>query len=435
MTNNPLKTFIFACGCAPCRSLTALIEDAGARLLISPKNTGRMCEFAVIAAAGTGGLTEHEVVQGRRAYAEHLGVQLTGPTQNASTAAHITWSLQPPGPGDLPRVPLGRARPSKRGDRFFLLLDGAPIGSADAPRPRELRDCDATGAELVNGIEIAWEAGIEQVLLDLDKLSVETEVSETAQYIDNPAPSSRSVYRYETRSSVSERDDDAFEVRIYYLHEDNPHIDADDSWWGHTSMVVRREDEAGSVKWNDDKDPARGGVFTFRKAQWHLRPDDYSARNREEEEIEGRTDLSRTEKNQQIKARRGQGVFRTRVLKCEPSCRLTGVKDPGHLKASHIQPWAESNDADRLNGNNGLMLAPHVDHLFDRADISFENDGTLLVLNEEIRSLLKCWGIKTDNSSARVRAFREAQWGFLETHREKFRARQGKDCLIMAADE
>jgi hypothetical protein len=423
MPNISLRAFIEGCGCAPCRALTSLVNDAGAPLRISTKNTGRMCEFAVVAAAGLDGLTAREVVQGRRAYAEHLGVQMEGPTQNDSRPNHIGEALKPrlPGTDDKPHIDLGRATPSARDGRFFLLLDGIPIGPTIAPRPRPIEGTAADDAILVKGIEIAWEAGIEQVPLDLDRLDIDldTEVSKTAQYIDLPASGSRPIYRYETTSSIVQQEDGSFDVRIHYAHENNLHIEVGDSWWGFTSIVVRKGDDVGSAKWNDNADPARGRVFTFRKAQWHVRLEDLLERDRDEVEIEQRTDLTVTEKYQLIKARRGQGQFRKGVLEREPSCRLTGVDDPRHLKASHIQPWAASTNLDRLDANNGLMLSPHIDHLFDKADISFNDDGTLLA-SSDIRRLLRQWGVEPDNLTTLARPFMPEQIRFLEKHRERF---------------
>jgi hypothetical protein len=77
-------------------------------------------------------------------------------------------------------------------------------------------------------------------------------------------------------------------------------------------------------------------------------------------------DVSPTFREQLVKARRGQGVFRSSVLLAETACRVTGVSDPRHLRASHIKPWRDSNNAERLSGANGLLLSPHIDHLFDQ---------------------------------------------------------------------
>lgn len=77
-----------------------------------------------------------------------------------------------------------------------------------------------------------------------------------------------------------------------------------------------------------------------------------------------------------LKARRGQGIFRERVFGKELSCRITGVTDRSLLIASHIKPWRFcSNTAERLDGENGLLLSPNADLLFDRGLLTFEDDG------------------------------------------------------------
>lgn len=90
--------------------------------------------------------------------------------------------------------------------------------------------------------------------------------------------------------------------------------------------------------------------------------------------------LAPTEREQLMRARRGQGLFRKRVLGVEAVCRVTGIDKPSLLIASHIKPWrACSTASERLDGYNGLMLAPHADFLFDRGLLGFEDDGRLLL--------------------------------------------------------
>lgn len=89
--------------------------------------------------------------------------------------------------------------------------------------------------------------------------------------------------------------------------------------------------------------------------------------------------LDRTIREQLTRARRGQGVFRSRVLAVEPICRVTGLDKPNLLIASHVKPWRACGTAqERLDGFNGLMLAPHADFLFDRGLLGFEDDGRVL---------------------------------------------------------
>ncbi|WP_343226771.1 HNH endonuclease [Rhizobium rosettiformans] len=95
-----------------------------------------------------------------------------------------------------------------------------------------------------------------------------------------------------------------------------------------------------------------------------------------ERNIQRDMSLDETVREQLVRARRGQGLFRKRVLDFEPVCRITGLATPNLLIASHIKPWrACGTAAERLDGANGLMLAPHADFLFDRGLLGFESDG------------------------------------------------------------
>lgn len=87
-----------------------------------------------------------------------------------------------------------------------------------------------------------------------------------------------------------------------------------------------------------------------------------------------------TERKALVAARRGQGLFRQRVLQYWTGrCAVTGCALSPLLVASHIKPWRDSSDSERLDGFNGLLLTPNLDRLFDRYLISFDADGTLLV--------------------------------------------------------
>ncbi len=97
------------------------------------------------------------------------------------------------------------------------------------------------------------------------------------------------------------------------------------------------------------------------------------------------------EQEQLIMARRGQGVFRHNVRLVEKKCRVTSVEDSRHLIASHIKPWKVAQDEEKISQNNGLLLSPHVDHLFDGGLISFENSGKLLVSQSLSRDVLNKW--------------------------------------------
>jgi len=98
-----------------------------------------------------------------------------------------------------------------------------------------------------------------------------------------------------------------------------------------------------------------------------------------------------TEQATIIQARIGQQKFRQALMKKWQGCPVTGCKTLSVLRASHIKPWSQSSDAERLDPNNGLLLTPNLDVLFDRRLISFDESGTMLcsyLLSTKERKLL-----------------------------------------------
>ena len=90
-------------------------------------------------------------------------------------------------------------------------------------------------------------------------------------------------------------------------------------------------------------------------------------------------DITETEREQVIKSRIGQSAFKKALLAMEEKCRLCGVSDERFLVASHIKPWSQSNNQERLDVNNGLLLCPNHDSLFDKGFISFDVDGMITI--------------------------------------------------------
>lgn len=122
-----------------------------------------------------------------------------------------------------------------------------------------------------------------------------------------------------------------------------------------------------------------------------------------------------TEGQRLVIARVGQDIFRARLISYwRGRCPLTGITDPELLRASHIIPWSEcESDEERLNVHNGLLLSALWDAAFDRALVSFTDEGTPLFserLTADALSALR-WEGKLDlNDEHRVR---------LAQHRER----------------
>lgn len=88
-----------------------------------------------------------------------------------------------------------------------------------------------------------------------------------------------------------------------------------------------------------------------------------------------------TEAERLVVQRVGQDIFRDNLIDYwQGRCAVTGLDVVKLLRASHIKPWADCDtDAERLDVFNGLLLAPHLDALFDGGWITFDDGGELLV--------------------------------------------------------
>jgi hypothetical protein len=135
----------------------------------------------------------------------------------------------------------------------------------------------------------------------------------------------------------------------------------------------------------------------------------------EAEEVLNNPALTTTERHVLARARLGQGIFKEAVRNFEPACRLTGLTDSRHLIASHMKPWRSSNNVERLDGHNGLLLSPHVDNLFDRGLITFAKSGNVIAspnLNPEVP---RRWNLNLDQTG---RHFNKNQIPYLEYHQD-----------------
>ena len=134
-----------------------------------------------------------------------------------------------------------------------------------------------------------------------------------------------------------------------------------------------------------------------------------------EKDIIQRVNIGPLEKENLVKSRRGQGIFKTNVKMIEKECRVTKLQDRDFLIASHIKPWKDSNDLEKIDGNNGLLLSPHVDKLFDSGLISFADDGEMLLSSKLNVEVLNIWGI---NKELNAGTFSAEQRTYLNFHRQ-----------------
>jgi putative restriction endonuclease len=135
-----------------------------------------------------------------------------------------------------------------------------------------------------------------------------------------------------------------------------------------------------------------------------------------EQDLLSDSNISDTERVAIVRARIGQGLFKERVSAIESKCRITEVENPVHLVASHCKPWRDATNDERLDGENGLLLTPSIDHLFDRGFIGFESNGNLIISPVAHRPSLQRMGIDT-TGVVNVGSFTSGQKECLDFHR------------------
>ena len=135
------------------------------------------------------------------------------------------------------------------------------------------------------------------------------------------------------------------------------------------------------------------------------------------DEVKANTLLAETEKESIVMARRGQGLFRSRVVNIERCCRITGVNQLEYLRASHTKPWRDASNEERLDGENGFLLTPDVDLLFDRGFISFDNNGDVLVSPVADITAFQKMGLN-DEMLRNAGSFSVGQRQYLQFHRD-----------------
>lgn len=93
-------------------------------------------------------------------------------------------------------------------------------------------------------------------------------------------------------------------------------------------------------------------------------------------------DLKGIDKEAVVKARVNQGIFKERLLQRYDHCCLCSVSNKDFLIASHIKPWSESDENERLEVDNGFLLCPNHDKAFDKGYITFDDDGIIMISKE-----------------------------------------------------
>jgi 5-methylcytosine-specific restriction protein A len=125
-----------------------------------------------------------------------------------------------------------------------------------------------------------------------------------------------------------------------------------------------------------------------------------------------------TERQGLVTSRVGQGAYRKRIIhRWEYKCAVTGFDNLNILIASHIVPWAESTDIERLDVDNGLLLSPNYDALFDQHYISFENNGKIILSDSIEMQAYEKIGL---TGLEKITNLSEYNLNYLDRHRVRF---------------
>jgi len=126
---------------------------------------------------------------------------------------------------------------------------------------------------------------------------------------------------------------------------------------------------------------------------------------------------SKTERKGLVTSRVGQGWYRREILnRWGNMCSVTKCELSKVLISSHIVPWSESNDEEKLDVGNGILLSPNLDSLFDKHMISFKDSGDIIISRSLKTKDLETLGI---NKDMKLRKVYEDMKPYLKIHRQK----------------
>ena len=125
--------------------------------------------------------------------------------------------------------------------------------------------------------------------------------------------------------------------------------------------------------------------------------------------------IEKTEREAIVKARVGQGLFRQKLIEHWNGCSISSFGMFDCLVASHIKPWRDSSNEERLSVYNGLLLLPNYDKLFDKGYISFDSRGRIIYSRFFPESERKILGMDNQIHLVRVDSLHEP---YLKYHNE-----------------
>lgn len=119
-----------------------------------------------------------------------------------------------------------------------------------------------------------------------------------------------------------------------------------------------------------------------------------------------------------VKARKGQGLFRKRVIsKWQGKSSVSSFNKTECMNAAHIKPWKDCNERECIDPDNGLLLTPNIDFLFDEGNgyITFDDNGKIVFSAYLSKDIEKEFGVSKD---LKIHKLNEKTREYLKWHRE-----------------
>ncbi len=167
----------------------------------------------------------------------------------------------------------------------------------------------------------------------------------------------------------------------------------------------------------------RKGIKFFLKRKGALIPDIYPNTFNQDKLIEDpligyeTVKPNQTERSGLVTSRVGQGAYRKRIIhRWEYKCAVTSFNKLEVLIASHIVPWAEATDAEKLDVHNGILLSPTYDALFDKHLLTFDEKGKIVLTDEIEFSAFEKLGI---SGKEQILGLNDYNLEYLNRHNQK----------------
>ncbi len=173
---------------------------------------------------------------------------------------------------------------------------------------------------------------------------------------------------------------------------------------------------------HDSNGDLREGIkFFFKKAGVDLKIPVIDQTYTEQAELQFLREIDQpitTERSELVTTRVGQGAYRKSILhRWEYQCAVTKFDDTRILIASHIVPWKDSTDEERLDVDNGILLSPTYDALFDRHLITFDERGKIVLSDQIMKNSFLKIGVTGFEKLQRIH---DGNKPYLRKHQESF---------------